>query len=190
MSESDSALADTPLAIATIPPLGGRAGQLLRWLDKLFALLASLALLGIAAVVVLQIVARVALPSSPAWTEELSRYLFIYMVALSAGLVLRHNRHVNVELFHQFLGYRAQLAYRGLVCLVVGGFALIMVPYAWQFAQIGAFQTSPTLRLPMRYVFFSTVFLFGLTAFYGGIGIIEAITAIVRGPQPRRQEAS
>ncbi|MEC9484049.1 MAG: TRAP transporter small permease [Halomonas sp.] len=189
MSESDPALADSPLAVATTPPLGGGIGRLLSWLDRLFALLASLALLGIAAVVILQIVARVALPSSPAWTEELSRYLFIYMVALSAGLVLRHNRHVNVELFHQLLGYRAQLAYRALVCLVVGGFALMMVPYAWQYAQIGAFQTSPTLRLPMRYVFFSTVFLFSLTAFYGGIGIIEAIVAIVRAPRSSRQEA-
>lgn len=186
MSEPDTALADSPHTIAEIPPLGGVFGRLVSWLDRLFAVLASLALLGLAAVVLLQIFARVALPSSPAWTEELSRYLFIYMVALSSGLVLRRNRHVNVELFQQFLGWRGQLLYRALICLAVGGFALLMVPYAWQYAQIGAFQTSPTLKLPMRYVFFSTVALFGLTAFYAAIGIIEAMAAIIRTPSHER----
>lgn len=187
MSEPGAATADEPHTIAEAPPLGGTVGRLITWLDRLFACLASLALLGIAAVVVLQIVARLALPSSPAWTEELSRYLFIYMVALSSGLVLRRNRHVNVELFHQLLGRRAQLAYRVLVYLVVGGFAAMMIPYAWQYAQIGAFQTSPTLKLPMRYVFFSTVVLFGLTTFYAAIGIVESLLAIARSPS-RQQE--
>lgn len=196
MSDPDTAsaepaqvIAENPHAIAATPALGGHVGRLVSWLDRVFLVLASLALLGLAGVVVLQVVARLALPSSPAWTEELSRYLFIYMVALSSGLVLRRNQHVNVELFQQFLGPRGQLAYRGLVCLAVGGFAALMVPYAWQFAQIGAFQTSPTLRVPMRYVFLSTVFLFGLTALYAVIGLIESAVAIARASSHQREAA-
>ncbi|WP_227369486.1 TRAP transporter small permease [Halomonas sp. M20] len=182
MNESDMQPGDSLHVIAEIPPLGGAFGRLVTWLDRLFGVLASLALLGIAAVVLLQIFARLALPSSPAWTEELSRYLFIYMVALSSGLVLRRNRHVNVELFHQFLPWRGQLAYRALICLLVGGFALLMVPYAMQYAQIGAFQTSPTLKVPMIYIFFSTAVLFGLNVLYAALSLIEAAVAIVRGP--------
>ncbi|MEA3250808.1 MAG: TRAP transporter small permease [Pseudomonadota bacterium] len=188
MREPDSASSDPLHGIATIPPLGGVFGRLVTACDRLFVMLASLALLGIAAVVILQIVARTALPSSPAWTEELSRYLFIYMVALSAGLVLRRDQHVNVELFQQHLGRRGQWLYRALICLVVGAFAAMMLPYAWQYAQIGAFQTSPTLRLPMRYVFFSTVVLFALTTLYAAIGVIEAIVAIRRDPPARHKE--
>ncbi len=188
MREPDSASPDALHEIAAIPPLGGAFGRLVRGLDRLFALLASLALLGIAAVVILQIVARTALPSSPAWTEELSRYLFIYMVALSAGLVLRRDQHVNVELFQQHLGRRGQWLYRALICLAVGVFAAMMLPYAWQYAQIGAFQTSPTLRLPMRYVFFSTVVLFALTTLYAAIGFIEAVVAIKRDSSVQHRE--
>ncbi|MGO1344487.1 TRAP transporter small permease [Chromohalobacter japonicus] len=181
MSDSDSISSDPLHDIAEIPPLGGIWGRLVSGLDRLFALLASLALLAIAAVVILQIVSRVALPSSPAWTEELSRYLFIYMVALSSGLVLRRNRHVNVELFQHLLGRRSQLVYRALCCLVVGVFSAWMTPYAMQFAQVGAFQTSPTLEVHMHYIFFSTVALFGLSALYAAIGLIEASVAIARG---------
>ncbi|MBZ9558168.1 MULTISPECIES: TRAP transporter small permease [unclassified Modicisalibacter] len=181
MSDSDFTPNDPLHDTAEIPPLGGVFGRVVTGLDRLFALLASLALLGIAAVVILQIVARVALPSAPAWTEELSRYLFIYMVALSSGLVLRRSRHVNVELFQHLMGQRNQLIYRALCCLVVGVFAAWMIPYAMTFAQVGAFQTSPTLRVHMHYIFFSTVALFGLTALYAAIGLIEAGVALARG---------
>ncbi|MCI0510882.1 TRAP-type C4-dicarboxylate transport system permease small subunit [Chromohalobacter marismortui] len=190
MSDSDSAPSDPLHDIAEIPPLGGVFGRLVKGLDRLFALLASLALLGIAAVVILQIVARVALPFAPAWTEELSRYLFIYLVALSSGLVLRRNRHVNVELFQHLLSRRGQLMYRALCCLAVGLFAAGMVPYAMQYAQIGAFQTSPTLKIPMNYIFFSTVTLFGLSALYAAIGLTEACVALTRDATHHSRETS
>lgn len=73
---------------AEIPPLGGPFGAIMKVIDCVFAVLSSAGLLAIAAVVLLQVVARVALPSAPVWTEELSRYLFIHMIAISSGLVL------------------------------------------------------------------------------------------------------
>ncbi|MFC3284112.1 TRAP transporter small permease [Litchfieldella rifensis] len=167
--------------MSTVPKLGGPVGRAIGWLDRLFTCLATLALVGIAGAVLLQIAGRLFLPFSPAWTEELSRYLFIYMVALSAGVVIRKNRHVNVELFHHWLGPRARAGYQVLVCLLVGGFALIVLPYAWQYAQNGVWQTSPTLKVSMLYIFFSTVVLFALVLVYSAIGFIEGLVAMWRG---------
>ncbi|MCM2973272.1 TRAP transporter small permease [Larsenimonas suaedae] len=182
MSDStDVAALDALPAYAAIPPMGGPVGALIRGLDRLFATLAVLGLLAIAAVVILQIVARVALPSSPVWTEELSRYLFIHMIAVSSGLVLRQHRHVGVELFQHTLGFRAQMALRGVTSLVLAVFSAVVLPYAWTYAQIGAFQTSPTLGIPMIYIFSATAILFGLSAVYGALGVIEAGVAFVRG---------
>lgn len=168
-------------AMSTVPKLGGPVGRVIGWLDTLFTWLATLALVGIAAAVLLQIAGRLFLPFSPAWTEELSRYLFIYMVALSAGVVIRKNRHVNVELFHHWLGPRARAGYQALVCLLVGGFAFMVLPYAWQYAQNGVWQTSPTLKVSMLYIFFSTVVLFALVLVYSAIGFIEGLVAAWRG---------
>lgn len=175
--------------LAKVPRLPGRAGQLIDRADRFFTVLAVLSLLGIAAAVVLQIAGRLFLPFSPAWTEELSRYLFIYMVALSSGAVIHHHRHVNVELFHHWLGLRGRALYQVLVCVLVGGFALIVLPYAWQYAQNGAWQTSPTLKVPMLYIFFSTVVLFALVLVYCVIGVIEGLVALVRGPIDSEKDA-
>ncbi|MGY6567018.1 MAG: TRAP transporter small permease [Halomonadaceae bacterium] len=167
-------------ALSAVPGFRGLLGRVIGWMDRLFMLLANLALIGIAATVLLQISGRLFLPFALSWTEELSRYLFIYMVALAAGVAIRRHRHVNVELFHHLLGLRARAAYQALICLLIGGFALMVLPAAWQFAQNGAWQTSPTLRVPMLYIFFSTVVLFALVLFYSVIGFCEGVLAAWR----------
>ncbi|QJQ96018.1 MULTISPECIES: TRAP transporter small permease [Halomonadaceae] len=170
-------------ALAAVPSLKGPLGRVIGWVDTLSVLLANLALVAIAATVLLQVSGRLFLPFSPAWTEELSRYLFIYMVALSAGVAIRRNRHVNVELYHHRLGLRTRAGYQALICLMIGGFAFMVLPYAWQYAQNGAWQTSPTLRVPMLYIFFSTVVLFALVLFYSVVGFVEGIIAMLRKPE-------
>ncbi|WP_245784172.1 TRAP transporter small permease [Halomonas korlensis] len=169
--------------MAEVPKLTGPIGRVLGWVDGLFVLLANLALVAIAATVLLQISGRLFLPYSPAWTEELSRYLFIYMVALSSGVAIRRHSHVNVELYHHKLGLRARAGYQILISLMIGAFALVVLPYAWLYAQNGAWQTSPTLKVPMLYIFFSTVVLFALVLFYSVVGVIEGLIALQRKPE-------
>ncbi len=177
-------------ALSAVPRLQGSLGRVIGWVDTLFVLLAKLALVAIAATVLLQIAGRLFLPFTLAWTEELSRYLFIYMVALASGVAIRRHRHVNVELYHHLLGLRARAAYQALICLLIGGFALMVLPGAWQFAQNGAWQTSPTLRVPMLYIFFSTVLLFALVLFYSAIGLVEGLAAVLRAPAGADRETA
>lgn len=164
-------------AMASLPRLQGPLGRLFDWLDKALVGMATLTLLVLAATVLLQVVARLSLPFPVSWTEEFSRYLFIYMVALSAGSVLRRHRNVSVELFHHLLKPRAKAFIQACLYLLIGLFACLVMPYAWQYAQNGVWQTSPTLGVPMMYVFFSTVVTFGLLLLYSALGLIESLIA-------------
>ena len=142
----------------------------IRWLLRIanwvFSVLAVSALLAIAAVVILQVVSRFLLPSSPIWTEELSRYLFVYLVVMGSGLVISHNRHVRLELFQGALNRFWTKFYLIFCHLLAGGFAIYILPYAIKYAQIGRWQTSPALEVPMYWAFLSVTFFFALTAFY------------------------
>ncbi|WP_110707767.1 TRAP transporter small permease [Salinicola sp. CR57] len=172
--------------LTRVPRLGGPIGRLANALDRVLLTLAVIALVGLSLTVLLQVASRLFLPITLSWTEELTRYLFIYMVAMGAGVVQHRHRHVNVELFHGWLGFRGRAAYLALVSAITFAFTLVVLPNAWQFAQIGAFQTSPTLRIPMLYIFFSSVVLFATLLLYSLIGLAEGIIAMVRG---ERQEA-
>ena len=167
-------------SMSAVPKFKGSIGRMIGWVDTCFLTLAVTALIAIAATVLLQICSRLFLPFSIAWTEELSRYLFIDMVALSVGVVLRQNRNISVELFHHLLGPRVQAAVQVLLCGLIGLFAFLVLPYAWQYAQNGAWQTSPTLHVPMLYIFFSTVVTFALLLVYSLLGCLEGIIAMCR----------
>lgn len=166
--------------MSTVPKVGGTIGKLFDMLDSIFTALATLALLGIIFAVLLQIISRLFFPSPPIWTAEGSKYLFIYMVAMGSGVVIRRSRNVNVELFQTYLSPRGLAIYQALICTIIGLFAAYILPHAWAFAQIGTFQTSPTLYISMLYIFLSTVFLFALILLYSIIGVFEAIAAIFR----------
>jgi TRAP-type C4-dicarboxylate transport system permease small subunit len=134
--------------------------------DRLFALLSVLALLAIVAVVILQVFSRFLLPSSPIWTEELSRYLFIYLIVMGSGLVISKNQHVRLELFQSALNATWTKVYQLFCHLLAGGFSIYILPYAYKYAQVGRWQTSPALEVPMYWAFLSVSFFFALTAFY------------------------
>jgi len=70
---------------------------------RLLELSSILSFLGLVAVVLLQVYARLFLPKSPHWTEEASRFLFIYTVSFASGLAIREKAFVNVDVFTNLL---------------------------------------------------------------------------------------
>ncbi|HET8790823.1 MAG TPA: TRAP transporter small permease [Modicisalibacter sp.] len=175
--------------MTTVPHVGGAIGRVLNGLDAIFTGLSTLALVAIVLTVLLQIFGRLFLDSPPIWTAEGSKYLFIYMVAMASGVVIRRSRNVNVELFQAYLGPRGLAVYQAAICALIGLFAAYILPHAWAFAQIGEFQTSPTLSISMLYIFMSTVFLFALILLYSIIGVFEALVALFR-KSPAETESS
>lgn len=52
---------------------------------------------------ILQVVARLVLKIPAAWTEETSRYAFIWMTFVGAAVAVKHSRHVRVDLLETYL---------------------------------------------------------------------------------------
>ncbi|MFI5341680.1 MAG: TRAP transporter small permease [Candidatus Methylomirabilales bacterium] len=91
-------------------------------LDKVT--LAILILLNL--VVGAQVFARYVLNHSLFWSEELARYLFIWLVFLSAAMVLRQDRHIQVSVFVDMLPASMKRAIIILGDLLMLGFVLVV----------------------------------------------------------------
>lgn len=137
-------------------------GFLLKWLQNIFNTGSVISLIAIALVVLYQILARYALPESPVWTEELSRYLFIYCIVLASGTVIVKERHVRLELFHSRLSPKWKLIYNIICHVAVSAFCIICLQYAWKYTMVGSRQTSAAMGLKMSWVFASTFIFFSL----------------------------
>ena len=103
--------------------------------------------------VTLQIVSRyTALIPSWIWTEELSRFLFIWMVMLGAMIGVRESTHFEVDVWPA-LGPRANATLKIVSQLFVLVFALVFVWWGWDFVRFGWNQSSELAELPMVYIF-------------------------------------
>ena len=103
--------------------------------------------------VTLQIISRYTeLIPSWIWTEELSRFLFIWMVMLGAMIGVKESTHFDVDVWPT-LGPRGNALLKIVSHLFVLLFALVFVWWGWDFVKFGWNQTSELAELPMVYIF-------------------------------------
>ena len=134
--------------------------------------------------VTLQMISRfTALIPAWIWTEEMARFLFIWMVMLGAMIGVREATHFEVDVWPQ-LKPRANAALRIVSMFFVLAFAFVFVYWGIKFVQFGWNQTSELADLPMTYIFIAWP-LTGVTWFIFGIQRLLNDIRIVRyGPTP------
>jgi TRAP-type C4-dicarboxylate transport system permease small subunit len=86
------------------------------------------------------------------WTEELARFLFIWMVMLGAMIGVREGTHFEVDVWPQ-LGPRANAMLRIVSHVFVLVFALVFVWWGIEFVRFGWDQLSEIAELPMWTIF-------------------------------------
>ncbi|NJN25910.1 MAG: TRAP transporter small permease subunit [Cyclobacteriaceae bacterium] len=123
-------------------------------------------LMGMIVAVTIQIFSRLFLESAPAWTEELARICFIYTIAFAGGLAIRKQAYIGLDYFVEKFDKKRQMIVLSLVRLAVLLFALVLCYYSIPFVLIGNSETSPSLRVPMSYIFSSLLILSLLLAYY------------------------
>ena len=103
--------------------------------------------------VTLQIISRyTALIPSWIWTEELSRFLFIWMVMLGAMIGVRESTHFEVDVWPD-LKPKATALLRIVSNVFVLVFALVFVWWGFEFLRFGWNQNSELAELPMGFIF-------------------------------------
>ena len=126
----------------TFKALTAAYSRLLSWL-----LVFSVAILIVP--VSLQIFSRyTALIPSYIWTEEMARFLFVWMVMIGAMIGVRDSAHFEVDVWPQ-LGPRANALLRIVSGLFILGFALVFVWGGWLFTSFAWKRFSELAELPL-----------------------------------------
>src|SRR5437867_5432734 len=103
--------------------------------------------------VTLQIIARFTeLIPHWIWTEEMARFLFIWMVMLGAMIGVRDASHFECDVWPE-LKPRANALLRIVSNVFVLVFALVFIWYGVKFVQFGWDQSSELAEMPMTYIF-------------------------------------
>lgn len=139
--------------------------KMLKGLDTVLGVLSVIGLVGFIISAAIQIFSRTFLPKIPSWTEEASRYLFIYSVAFGCGLVARRNEFVIVDFLVDRLKPGARKVQRVLVDILVLAFNIFMIFYSVpKFVFMKYRMVSTAMEIPMKYIYFSMMALFAVQA--------------------------
>lgn len=117
-----------------------------------------------------------------AWIEEVVRFMNIFLVFCALGLALERGRHVGIDTFREALPDAARNIVRRVIDLVGCIFAGYMSYLAWQLVLfvLKTGQRSPTLDVPIGWLYMAPVVGFGLLALRYFLSFISAIDRFTR----------
>lgn len=122
-----------------------------RWIWWLVDRVLLIAISGMICLIALQVVSRL-LGNSVPWTEELSRFLFIWTIWFGVAASFRNGQHPAVTLFTDLVTRPAARWIIDLIPAVTAACLFVIVAwYGWQLLaqQIRFGETSPILRVGM-----------------------------------------
>ncbi|MEO8157988.1 MAG: TRAP transporter small permease [Betaproteobacteria bacterium] len=114
------------------------------------------------------------------WTEELARFMFIWMVMIGAMIGVREGTHFEVDVW-PVLGARANALLRIVSHLLVLVFALVFVWWGIAFIRFGWDQLSEIAELPMWTIFIAWP-IAGITwTLFIGESFVASARALLKG---------
>lgn len=152
---------------------------LLGYLDNIEEFLAVTFLATMCVFIGLQIIFRYILNWPLAWTEELARYLFVWVIYLGASMAVRRKRHLKVDIVLLLLGEKGKFVLRLVSNMLFLFFCVVMayegayLVYSLQFIRP---QYSPAVRFPMSLAYLSV--LVGVVLM--GIALIRDTVSLVK----------
>jgi TRAP-type C4-dicarboxylate transport system permease small subunit len=114
-------------------------------------------LIALTAVVVSQVVARYVLEAPLSWSEELARFLLLWLSMLSAAYAFKTGAHFALRILVMQLPEALRRAVALLVHIVVALFFAILLYYSVVFVAGVSGHRAPALQIPMELPYASVV---------------------------------
>ena len=103
------------------------------------------------------VIFRYVLNDSLVWSEELARYLFIWIIFLGAAIGVRQGAHIALDIFVAGLPVRIERGLLWIERVAIFVFALMILVPGRRLVEIGMSNLSPALEIPMGFVYAAPV---------------------------------
>lgn len=107
----------------------------------------------LAGVVFLQFFTRYVLNDSMSWTEEIARYLLIWVTFVGGAIAIRRGTHIGVEVMLHFLPPGPVKIFRFVIDIITVGFLALLCWFALLITERMQIQTMMVIDVPMSVVY-------------------------------------
>ena len=128
----------------------------------------------------LQVFCRYALHNSLSWSEELMRFMYVWIVMIGINLGIRHKSIAAITSLSDMLAKRSAVLGHVLTaaCFLLQLLSCVVLLYFGILFVLANKQVSPALRIPMSYIYLSLPIGGGMGVIYTLDGVFEWIKGI------------
>jgi TRAP-type transport system small permease protein len=145
-----------------------------RWLIQVERGISVLLLALLAGLMAAQVAARYLFGSPIAWSEELARFVLIWLGFMGAAFVMGEGRHITVDVVSRVLSRKGRLAVECFSSVVVILSCAMLVPAGIDFSMRMGSVKSPALEIPMSWWYWAAAAGFVLLALQNFFNLILA----------------
>jgi len=111
-------------------------------------------LVGMVVIMIIQVFCRYALGMSLSWSEEITRYLFVWSAFMSISLCTKLTINIRIDQLIRMFSTRGRAMVKIINLTIEFAFFAYMLPYAWRYllSTIESGQVSPACGIPMYLV--------------------------------------
>ncbi|MFA5527608.1 MAG: TRAP transporter small permease [Peptostreptococcales bacterium] len=117
-------------------------------------------------VVFLQVIFRFIIERSLAWSEEMARYLLIWVTFLGASIGMKRKSHIGVEVVVNLFSERIQVFIRIITNMIMMVFLVAVIIWSQRLLAIVSQQRSPAMEISMAIPYTAIVVSSALMALY------------------------
>ena len=147
-----------------------------RVVDLLLDAMCALVMAAIVAVTAFQVANRFMIQHPITWTEEIARFMAVWICLLGAARCVRERSHIEIDLLVNLLPARAQWVLSLVVHLLFLALCAVLIQQTVSILPIVGRQTSPAAMLPMSYVYVATPISAALMVFY----LLDSLMELLR----------
>jgi TRAP-type C4-dicarboxylate transport system permease small subunit len=100
-----------------------------------------------------QVLGRYLFNAPPSWSEELARFLQVWIALLASALCIQQGMHLGVDYLLYAVPPRGRAALEVLVHVLVTGFLLLLLVQGIKILEVAAVQSSPAMGVNMWYAY-------------------------------------
>ncbi|WP_303042980.1 TRAP transporter small permease [Enterocloster bolteae] len=123
--------------------------------NKIYQSAAVALLAGIIVASTLQVFTRYILNASLTGTEEFARYCFVWMNMLGASICVRYGSHAVVSILDSKLHGKKKYIHEAAIQMLIMALSIILFVKGFRMIGYTIAQPSPTLRIPMGFIYAS-----------------------------------
>jgi TRAP-type C4-dicarboxylate transport system permease small subunit len=89
------------------------------------------------------------------WSEELARYLQVWIILLTSTVCIQKSKHLAIDYLTHRLSFKLQRLFKLISMLGITSYILVVIIFGIQFIVLVGAQKTPALQVPIGLIYFA-----------------------------------